>query len=289
MSTEYTEHEAEHENVQLLPWLRQQATDTAAVLTRGMRWAVGLVARLGEGSVQLGPRLAAHLAAWVRRGHRADLSGVSAYLGNGLRVVALVAAAYGAWRLADRHHWVMAPAAGGWLLAAYQCHRANGQWPALPGRRAEQPDEGAAELPPELPAEPPVVALVRAQIGEDEGVHLSELYPAMREHLEGCADAPDEQLRQMLTDHHLTVARTVRSRGVAGRSGIRRSALPPLPSPKTSLRKASPALSIDGDAGQSAPMESDGEGWERGGEGGEHVYRQDPDNPHRWRVTRSGD
>ncbi|MFG2400750.1 hypothetical protein [Streptomyces lydicus] len=276
----------------LLPWLQQQATDTVTALSKGARWAVGLVARLGEGSRMLGPRLVAHLAAWVRCGQRHDLTGPAAYLGNGVRLAAIVASAYSAWRLVDRHHDVLWPGAAGWLLAAYNCHRTKGQWPALPKTPAKGADGAAPETSPGAPAEPPVVALVRALIGDDEGVHLGELYPAMRERLEGLAQAPDGQLRQLLTDHGLEVARTVRSRGVAGRSGIRRSALPPLPSPNGPLHKGSSPLSTDGDAGQSTPAESSGEQRRADGDtaesGGEHTTRivLDPQNPAHWIVQR---
>ncbi|WP_431999306.1 hypothetical protein [Streptomyces sioyaensis] len=276
----------------LIPWLRQQATDTATALSKGARWAVGVVARLGEGSRMLAPRLIAHLAAWVRRGQRHDLTGLPAYLGNGVRCLVIAGGAYGAWRLADRHHAVLWPAAAGWLLAAYNCHRSKGQWPTLPKDASKSTDKTTPDTSPETPAEHPVVALVRALIGDDEGVHLSELYPAMRQRLEGFSEATDEHLLQVLTDHSLEKARTVRSRGVAGRSGIRRSALPPLPSPNTPLQKPSPTLSKDGDAGQSASAESSGD--QRRGNGdaeesaGERTVRlqQDPANPARWLVQR---
>ncbi|MCZ1006352.1 hypothetical protein [Streptomyces lydicus] len=278
----------------LLPWLRQQATDTVTALSKGTRWAVALAARLGEGSRMLAPRLVAHLAAWVRRGQRHDLTGLPAYLGNGVRCLVIAGATYGAWRLADRHHAVLWPAAAGWLLAAYNCHRSKGQWPTLPKEASKSTDKTTPDTSPEAPAEHPVVALVRALIGDDEGVHLGELYPAMRERLDGLSEAPDEQLRQTLTDHRIEVARTVRSRGVAGRTGVRRSALPPLPSPKTSLQKDSSPLSTDGDAGQSASTKSrgekrraDGDAEESGGEHTVHIV-QDKDNPAHWLVKEAG-
>lgn len=280
------------EGTPVLPWLREQASDTAAALAKGMRWAIGIMAQMGEGSRLLGPRLVAHLAAWIRRGQRADLTGLAAYLGNGVRLGVTVAAAYGTWCLVDQHRVVLWPASAGWLLAAYHCHRTKGQWPALPNEPAKGADGTADETPLEVPAEPPVVALLRALIGDDEGVHLGELYPAMRERLEGLAEAPDQQLRQVLTDHRLEVARTVRSRGVAGRSGIRRSALPPLPSPTTPLHKGRPPLSTDGDAGQSTSTESSGEHRRGDGDaaesGGEHTERivLDPQNPAHWLVQR---
>ncbi|WP_055591138.1 hypothetical protein [Peterkaempfera griseoplana] len=135
------------------------------------------------------------------------------------------------------------PVAGAaWVLAALAV--APGSHPA------EAPAEAAPQTPAESPAgtfeEPPLVALVRDLIGDGTGVHLQELYPAMREAFPGLAQAADEDLRQLLAEYHIRVARTVRSRGVAGRSGVRPDGLP---SP-TPPRPLSAPLSAHGDAGQ---------------------------------------
>lgn len=135
------------------------------------------------------------------------------------------------------------------------------------------------------PAEPPFIALLRAEIGDEKGIHLRDLYPAMRKHLDGLADAPDEALRQVLTDHGISTRRSIRARGVAGRTGVPRSALPPLPSAGPSPKPLSTPLSKDGDAGQSTSTESAGEPQESGGESPVQLEK-DPSHPSRWLVQR---
>lgn len=144
--------------------------------------------------------------------------------------------------------------------------------------------KGKGKKGEKAPAEPPFIALLRAEIGDEKGVHLRDLYPAMRKHLKGLADAPDEVLRQVLTDHGIITRRSIRARGVAGRTGVPRSALPPLPSANPSPKTLSTPLSKDGDAGQSASPESAGEPQESNGEG--PVMEKDPDHPTRWLARR---
>lgn len=101
------------------------------------------------------------------------------------------------------------------------------------GHPADEPTVEAADHPAaEAPAEPPLTALIRSLIGTDNGVHLSTLRPAMRQHLPGLQKAADKELRQVLTEAGWDPSRTFRAGGVAGRSGISRDQLPPLPSPK---------------------------------------------------------
>ncbi|MFE3033047.1 hypothetical protein ACFXKY_15555 [Streptomyces canus] len=95
----------------------------------------------------------------------------------------------------------------------------------------EAADRAPAEAPFEAPAESPLTALIRELIGDDNGVHLGVLRPAMRERLPGLAEADDKQLRQVLVQAGFDPSRTFRARGVAGRAGVHRSELPPLPSP----------------------------------------------------------
>ncbi|MER6559767.1 hypothetical protein ABT300_18935 [Streptomyces sp. NPDC001027] len=92
-------------------------------------------------------------------------------------------------------------------------------------------DQAPAEAPVEAAAEPPLIALIRELTGDDNGVHLGVLRPAMRERLPGLAEAGDKQLRQVLREAGFDPSRTFRARGVAGRAGVHRSELPPLPSP----------------------------------------------------------
>ncbi|CAM5480252.1 MULTISPECIES: hypothetical protein [Streptomyces] len=96
---------------------------------------------------------------------------------------------------------------------------------------SKAPAEAPAETADQAPAEPPLTALIRELTGDDNGVHLATLRPAMRERLPGLAEADDKQLRKVLIDASFDPSRTFRARGVAGRAGIHRDQLPPPPSP----------------------------------------------------------
>jgi hypothetical protein len=76
------------------------------------------------------------------------------------------------------------------------------------------------------------------------GIHLRDLYPAMRE-LPGHEDRDNTQLRAALRTLGIPVRRSLRLGGVAGRSGVALADLEPLPSPPGEL-----GGDFDGDAGQ---------------------------------------
>ncbi|MGW8881423.1 hypothetical protein ACWGOT_33235 [[Kitasatospora] papulosa] len=263
----------------------EEETERQAAV-RELREAVAsLTGRLWQGSLWLCQGCTRGLAAWCRSGRRDDLEGTAAEYGVWGRGLVLVGLAVGGWKLATAAPVILAPAAGIWLLAA-----AHAKEP--PPVEEEAPAEGAAEGEGETPVEPPVVALVRAQIGDEKAVHLSTLYPAMRASLPGAEEAPDEALRELLREHQIPVDRSVRVGGVAGRSGVYRKNLPPLPSKKVS-KNGDSGLSKGGDAGQSRGAESGGEarrgageGSERGGEATARLI-QDPENPARWRVVQA--
>ncbi|MGW4007911.1 hypothetical protein [Streptomyces sp. NPDC004763] len=105
------------------------------------------------------------------------------------------------------------------------------RWPRK--STAQTPAEALEEDPAEDVDEPPLTALVRELIGDDNGVHLQVLRPALRERFPHLAEATDQQLRKVLVDAGWDPSRTFRARGVAGRSGIHRDQLPPLPSPES--------------------------------------------------------
>ncbi|MEU3220025.1 hypothetical protein [Streptomyces sp. NPDC006971] len=262
-----------------------EETDQQAAM-RELREAVAaLTVRLWQGSLWLCQGCTRGLAAWCRAGRRDDIEGAAAEYGVWGRGLVLIAVAYGSWKVATAAPIILAPAAGIWVLAA-----AYAKEPSEP--EGEGAAEGAAEGEGETPAEPPVVALVRAEIGAEKGVHFTDLYPAMRASLPGAEKAPDEALRQLLRDHQIPTRKSVRARGRAGRSGVHRDDLPPLPSQKVSKSGASP-VSTGGDAGQGRGAESGGEGRRGAGEGSERGGEataqliQDPENPARWTVVRS--
>ncbi|MGW1497562.1 hypothetical protein ACWCQW_03040 [Streptomyces mirabilis] len=111
----------------------------------------------------------------------------------------------------------------------------------------------AVEEPAPEPAEPAVTdaraAFVRwllDLIGDRPGIHLRELYPAMRR-LPGNEARTDTQLRAALTMFRIPVHRSMRDGVTAGRTGVRRDDLTALPS-----LDVQGSVETGGDAGQSA-------------------------------------
>jgi hypothetical protein len=182
--------------------------------------------RLAAGSAVLVRRVPAALAAWVARGRRADLTGWRAALGPLVRAGLLLATGYVLVRIVRAVPavlWLLAPA---WLIAA---------WRAAP-RPVAAPGPAAADEPPApAPADPRagfVYWLLQA-IGDRPGIHLRELYPAMRT-LPGQEHHDDAALRARLRALGVPVERSIRVGGVAGRSGVYRAAAMALLSPMES-------------------------------------------------------
>ncbi|MFF5655243.1 phospholipase D-like domain-containing protein [[Kitasatospora] papulosa] len=96
---------------------------------------------------------------------------------------------------------------------------------------ADAPAQAPANAPAEAVQEPPLTALIRELIGDDNGVHLSTLRPAIRERFPAFSQASDKRVRELLVGEGWDPSRTFRAGGVAGRAGIHRDQLPPLPSP----------------------------------------------------------
>jgi len=103
-----------------------------------------------------------------------------------------------------------------------------------------EPEESA---PASAPADSFVLWLLDL-MGDRPGIHLRELYPAMRQ-LPGHEGRDNAQLRAALRTLGIPVERTLRLGLVAGRSGVARAALEALPSPH-----GEPGGDFDGDAGQ---------------------------------------
>ncbi|MFI1165621.1 hypothetical protein ACH4UM_18900 [Streptomyces sp. NPDC020801] len=123
-------------------------------------------------------------------------------------------------------------AAVAWCVAAW--------WVAPPAVDAPEPKAEA------MAARDGFVLWLLQLMGDQPGVHLRELYPAMRQ-LPGHADRDDAQLRAALRTLGIPVRRSLRTGGIAGRSGVARADLTPLPSPG-----GEPSVESSGDAGQSA-------------------------------------
>jgi hypothetical protein len=124
-------------------------------------------------------------------------------------------------------------------------------WWVSPPVAVEEPDEEAAPGTRDA-----FVRWLLDLIGNRSGIHLRELYPAMRR-LPGHEDRTDPQLRAALRTLGIPVERSLRIGVVAGRSGVRKTdllALPPTDVPEPG--------ELDGDAGQAV----DSPGGESAGE-----------------------
>ncbi|MFF2940226.1 hypothetical protein ACFVSQ_10325 [Streptomyces niveus] len=151
--------------------------------------------------------------------------------------------------------------------------------------REEAPGDGDEE-DEETPLEDPLTALLRASIGAENGVHLGVLRPLMRQHLPDLSQATDGELRKHLISAGYDPSRTFRARGVAGRAGVHRTDLPPLPSPGGAAGALSGPLSAPGERPRPANSSEGGERRRAAGEepksGREWV--QDPDHPTAWKI-----
>lgn len=135
-------------------------------------------------------------------------------------------------------------------------------------------DQAAVGAPAQAPAEDPLTAIIRAEIGGENGVHLCDLRPAMRAALPGLAGATDGELRDHLLAAGWDPSRKFRARGVAGRAGVHRSQLPPLPSPGGAPGGRADHSPPPGEWSRPAHSSPGGEGWRGGGEWSEEDRRR---------------
>lgn len=160
------------------------------------------------------------------------------WFGEHLNVWERLGAFVGAWYLAlygcihapDVARFAVPGAVVAWCAAAW--------WHAPPVARAdpvEEVAEGALEA---------FTRWLLTLIGDRPGIHLRDLYPAMRK-LPGHEGRDNAQLRAALRALDIPVRRSLRLGGVAGRSGVARTDLEALPSPTGEWGGES-----DGDAGQ---------------------------------------
>ncbi|MGY5035117.1 hypothetical protein ACWC9U_30590 [Streptomyces sp. 900116325] len=151
----------------------------------------------------------------------------------------------------------------------------------------EEAPEGDEKEVPEIPQEDPLTTLLREAIGSENGVHLGDLRPLMRDHLPGLSQATDEELRKHLTAAGYDPSRKFRARGVAGRAGVHRTDLPPPPSPEGASRALSGPLSGGGEGPRPANFPESGEQRRAAGEGAGRGYRivQDAERgPSAWKI-----
>lgn len=197
---------------QLLPrWLRAEL--------RPVLVFTGAGTTLCTGSVILASRI------WTWLTERLDWrEGIAALVGGGYLAV------YGCAHAPQIARFAIPGALVAWCVAAW--------WVAPPASRpdpVEEVAEGAAEA---------FTRWLLDLIGDRSGIHLRDLYPAMRQ-LPGHEGRDNSQLRAALNALGIPVTRSLRLGGVAGRSGVAKADLKPLPSPVGEL-----GGEIDGDAGQ---------------------------------------
>ncbi|MGW9031476.1 hypothetical protein ACWGQ5_47180 [Streptomyces sp. NPDC055722] len=175
-------------------------------------------------------------------------------LGAGSRVLLL--------RVLGRFGWKIV--AGGGLLAMYAAvrYRTWIAWMLVAWCLAAWMHAPEADGPDEETAPEPRLALARwllDTIGDRPGIHLRDLYPAMRQ-LPGQEGRTDAELRAALRTLGVPVQRSLRIGPIAGRSGVRREDVEAL------LRRLGEwRVDFDGDAGQgtdSPRFSANGEGVE---------------------------
>lgn len=192
---------------------------------------------------------------------RAELRPVLAFAGTGSALWAgSVVLVQRAWdELGERlHGWerIGAVAAIGYV-AAFECWR----YPhiavfAVPGAVVAWCATAWLIAPPALDAPDPAPEVMTARdgfvlwlaglMGGQPGIHLRDLYPAMRE-MPGHESRDNAQLRAALRTLGIPVRRSLRIGKLSGRSGVALADLQPLPCPV-----GESGVESGGDAGQSA-------------------------------------
>lgn len=191
--------------------------------------------RVWEGSGILARRIRRRITAWIAAGRRPDLTGWQAALGCIVRAALVLLAGYLLARILRALPallWLLAPV---WLVIAYRA--------APPATTEEELPAGAAEPPADPRAD--LARWLLQTIGGRPGIHLYELYPAMRK-LPGLESLDDTALRAALRTLGVTVTRSLRVPPVEGRSGVRREDAEALLSPG-----GEGPVQTAGDAGQS--------------------------------------
>jgi hypothetical protein len=173
----------------------------------------------------------------------------------GRLTLVITAVAVGVLVVLHRWPWLMWPLSGWWGVKAWRAGRSDAAEPEA----VEEEPEPAPETT-EQAARTELYRAILTAIGEDPGgIHLRDLYPALRRQL-GLPHLSDPDLRAALTDYGVPIERSMRARGKAGRTGVYRADIEALlnPSPLAESGRGDSA----GDAGQSADSPA-GEGSER--------------------------
>ncbi|AYD81686.1 hypothetical protein SEA_KROMP_85 [Streptomyces phage Kromp] len=128
--------------------------------------------RLATGSAALTRRLAARLAAWVRRARRDDLTGWRATLGCWARLALLALGGYLLWRLIRAFPNLLWLLTGTWIITAW---RAGKQTPAAAPETPDEKGPTGAEVDA-------LRTLLLDLMGKGSGVHLRTVLAHLQEH-----------------------------------------------------------------------------------------------------------
>ncbi|MFD4273806.1 hypothetical protein R2B67_26190 [Streptomyces cyaneofuscatus] len=173
-------------------------------------------------------------------GHRRQTARITSWVtekgestSTAARSAVLIAAAYIAWKAEARTPIVLWVLIAAWVIAAW--------------RAAPKPPTATPETPRDA-----IVQWLTETIGDRPGIHLYELYPAMRL-LPGMARHDDTALRGALTELDIPITRSLTIGDIKGRSGVRLADLTtPLPPPEEHpLSQGKDA----GETGRSTPEE----------------------------------
>ncbi|MGW4181260.1 hypothetical protein ACWEK2_03805 [Streptomyces albidoflavus] len=175
--------------------------------------------RLARGTGRLATGMFYRALAWVRRGYRADLTGVTAHLGDLARATVVLGGLFFLARAVRATPTLMWLVAGVCLLAAWWAGR------PIPGVDIEKPPaEGAEEAPDEAPAEAPLPTREELAVAlhavADPNVHTAALAAHMK--------LPAERVRAALKAAGIPAGGGVRMGGVTS-TGIKAGHFPPLP------------------------------------------------------------
>ncbi|MFJ2675108.1 hypothetical protein [Streptomyces sp. NPDC087525] len=172
-----------------------------------------LARRLWDGSTIQARRLFEAVTAWIRKGRRDDLSGLSAVLGCILRVLLVLVGLWLLWRI------VRAMPALLWLIVPVWC------WGAV---RAVPPADNVESVPAagaEASARDDVLALLFDILGDRPAVHLSEVLQHLQKQGRGEGWTVTD-LRARLEALDIPVAAKVKAGGKSSPTrGVRKSAL----------------------------------------------------------------
>ncbi|MFJ7782189.1 hypothetical protein ACIQY8_05675 [Streptomyces albidoflavus] len=183
--------------------------------------------RLARGAGRIGPALARRAVAWVRRGHRDDLTGLAAHLGTIARAALIALGVYFLARVVRASPALMWVLAGVGLAAAWRAGR-----PAAVEGGEEEVAEASVEGAEEVAEEGPEVVPVEAPLPTREEL-ATALYAVADPNVHTAALAahmklPAERVRAALKAAGIPAGGQVRMGGVPS-TGIKAADFPPLP------------------------------------------------------------